>query len=89
MPCLKSLTLLKNSFKKAGFILFYYQQEALKKAVFQKLFVMLSLVGIAAIKVETKSKIFNKKFQMSAKCETDSQSKVCVLANQKNAKVSV
>ena len=60
----------------------------LKKAVFLKLFVMPSSVGIVSIEVETKSKILNIKFQMSTKRENVSQSGVCVLANQKNAKVS-
>ena len=49
---------------------------------------MFSSMGIVSVKVETKSKIFEGKFWTTAKCESVSQSQVCVLASQKNAKMS-
>ena len=61
---------------------------ALKKAVSQNLSVTLSSLLIASIEVETKSKIFNVKFRASKKREFASQSEACMLANQKNVKVS-
>ena len=54
-----------------------FLRKALKKAVSEKLFVTLSSVGIATIKVETKRKIFNRKFQTLAKRKIVSQSEVC------------
>ena len=68
-------------------MLFWYQKVALKKAVFQKLFVTLLLMGIASIEIKTKSKIFKIKFWTFTKRKIVSQSKVCLLANQKNAKM--
>ena len=48
---------------------------------------MLSAGGIASIKIEMKKKTFNGKFVTSAKCEIVRLSVVCLLANQKNAKL--
>ena len=42
---------------------------ALKKAIFQKLFMTLSSVGIGSIEVKQRAKFFNEKFRTSASCQ--------------------